>query len=123
MPFVVRKVLFYLRKRCVDAKSIGVLGITFKKNCDDTRNSKNVEMCEAFKAADFEVYWIDPLVPNETLIDGCTRVFNLHDLNQLDGLIYAVDHEVFDKGVIDSLECKCFIDLQDVFPEKAIWSL
>lgn len=123
VSFVVNKIMSCFRALSPNAVNIGVLGVTFKKNCDDVRNSKNLELCEALREEGFEVFWFDPLVSREFLIDNCTRVDSIDQMKGMDGVVYAVDHSNFNKSSIDLLKCKCFFDLQNAFAGKATWSL
>ena len=51
-----------------------IIGVSFKANCNDIRNSKNVELCSVLEELGFAVSWFDPLVAEEFDIDGCERV-------------------------------------------------
>ena len=68
------------------------------------------------------MFWFDPLVSSEFFIDKCTRVDGIDKMKGMDGLVYAVDHNIFDKSSINLLESKCFFDLQNAFAGKATWS-
>lgn len=123
VSFVVAKIISCFRALNPNAVTIGVLGVTFKKDCDDVRNSKNLELCEVLREEGFEVLWFDPLVSREVFIDNCVRLDNIDQMKDMDALVYAVDHSCFNKTRIESLQCKCFFDLQNAFPGKATWSL
>lgn len=123
VDFVISSILRCVAKRGFHSKSLGCFGITFKKNCDDIRNSKNVKLCQALSSLGFKVYWFDPLVSAEISIDGCERIIELSEMDKLDTIVYAVNHSIFDREHIGSIDCEFFFDLQDVFGEKATWSL
>jgi len=76
--------------------SILVMGVTFKENCPDTRNSKVLDIVNQFKflGADLDVF--DPLADEESLL----RNYNLSlveypEIGKYNAIIYAVPHDIF----------------------------
>ena len=84
-----------------------VLGIAYKKNIDDTRESPAVELMKLLTEKGGEVYYSDPYVPvfpqmrkynfNLQSID-----INNESLSQMDCVIIATDHDVFDYSLIQN---------------------
>ncbi|MBO0454024.1 nucleotide sugar dehydrogenase [Candidatus Enterococcus murrayae] len=95
------KVLIKKNKNFSDAK-IGVFGITFKPNCSDTRNTKIIDIVEELKE-----YSLDPLVydpeadSEEVKRDYDIELVDETEMNNLDVLILAVDHAVFQNKPFD----------------------
>ncbi len=50
-------------------KTAFVMGVTFKANCKDTRNSKSVDLIDQLCRLGLKVYWDDPVVSKEYSID------------------------------------------------------
>lgn len=75
---------------------VGVLGITFKEDCPDTRNSKVYDIIKELKE-----YGVSPIVCDPVAdVEDAKRFYSvdlvpLDDLNELDCLIIAVAHEQF----------------------------
>ncbi len=65
-PFVAEQVIANLTITAKDAKAL-VLGLTFKENVPDTRNSKSHDVIKALKNAGVTVEVSDPHVPDETI--------------------------------------------------------
>lgn len=104
-------------------KKILIMGLTFKENCPDTRNSKVIDLFNHFKNQKFNVQSFDPFSKNWS--DNFKKQFNvINDLKNktFDVVIIAVKHKAFInmKKKIQSLKKKnAFIyDLKYIFPEK-----
>ena len=76
---------------------ISVLGLTFKENCPDTRNSKVFDIVfELQKEDNFRLYFVDPVaeITNDIANKGVDPIeFEL--LPRSDVMLFAVSHEVF----------------------------
>lgn len=80
----------------VPRAKVGVLGITFKENCPDIRNSKIVDMIEEFKQWGVEVTVSDPWADVQEVIDEYgIQLSDINELNQVDALVVAVGHNEF----------------------------
>ena len=121
----VSRLMMHKRIHVVDAKIL-VMGLTFKENCPDLRNTKVVDIIKEFKAfnAKVDVYdpWIDAaeahheygLAPIEELIEG-----------QYDAIVLAVSHKQFiEMGVkkiraLGKTNCVLF-DVKYLFPADQV---
>lgn len=80
----------------VPRAKVGVLGITFKENCPDIRNSKIVDMISEFKQWGVEVVVSDPWADSQEVIDEYgIQLSDISELNQVDALVVAVGHNEF----------------------------
>lgn len=84
-----------LGKKIKNAR-IGVLGLTFKENCSDIRNSRVIDIIEELKSYHVDILVHDPIarahvVKKEYDIDLVTW----ENLNELDAIILAVAHDQF----------------------------
>ena len=100
---------------------VGVLGLTFKEDCNDLRNSKVPDIL-----AELRQFGIEPLIhdsrgnPAEAKHEYGLTLSQLEDYKNLDGLIVAVSHkEYIQLGQAKLLgmvrDNGCFIDVKSVF--------
>ena len=80
-----------------------VLGLTFKENCPDIRNSKVFDMIESLSSYKCNVDVYDPLVNKKHLTSKLHGQFlTSPDTQNYDGIILAVKHDLFlEKGLIN----------------------
>jgi UDP-N-acetyl-D-galactosamine dehydrogenase len=72
-----------------------VLGITFKENCPDTRNSKVIDIVQELKSYNINVDVFDPYADkNDVLEEYGIKLLDKID-KTYDGIILAVSHEEF----------------------------
>jgi UDP-N-acetyl-D-galactosamine dehydrogenase len=80
----------------VPTAKIGVLGITFKENCPDIRNSKVVDMITEFKQWGVEVLVCDPWANSEEVeTEYSLTLSTIDELQNVDSLVVAVGHDEF----------------------------
>ena len=73
-------------------KKIGILGVAYKANVDDCRESPADAIFEHFKRAGVEVNYHDPFVPSW----HCDRQTTIADIDHwADVLILVTDHECY----------------------------
>jgi UDP-N-acetyl-D-galactosamine dehydrogenase len=85
-----------------------VLGITFKENCPDVRNTKVVDIISELKKYNLDITILDPWANKESVL----REYGLNIINsldeseqkQFDGIILSVAHNEFLNLDIDSLK-------------------
>ena len=79
------------------AKSkVGVMGITFKENCPDIRNSKVVDLIRELEAWGVGVVVVDPYADaNEVMDEYDIKLSSIDDLHDLDSLVVAVGHKAY----------------------------
>jgi len=109
MPdYVVAKVSSALnqRKRAINGSSILVLGIAYKKNVDDMRESPSVILMEKLQALGADVAYCDPYVPvfpklRDHAHFGLSSIsVTAETLSNYDCILLATDHDDFDYGLI-----------------------
>ena len=94
-----------LKKRIqVDGAKILLLGLTFKENCPDLRNTKVVDIIKELKEYNIEVDVYDPWIDAEEAQHeyGITPIDSLED-GKYDGVILAVAHKQFKDMGIDAI--------------------
>lgn len=76
-----------------------ILGVTFKENCNDIRNSKVFEVAHELQDFGCDVVLLDPLADRQKVLEkyGFSLKNNLEELPKIlfDGLLGAVAHEEF----------------------------
>lgn len=89
------KLLIKNDKNIKNAK-VGILGITFKENCPDTRNSKVNDIINELKEYEVQTVVCDPIADKEE----AKKLYNIEvedmeKLNNLDALVIATCHDEF----------------------------
>ncbi|MCF0126042.1 MAG: nucleotide sugar dehydrogenase [Clostridia bacterium] len=75
---------------------VGILGITFKENCPDARNSKVADIINELKEYGIDPIICDPVADREDAERFYNiKLFDLGHLKELDCLIIAVSHNEF----------------------------
>lgn len=108
MPeYVVGKLMDGLNNRGKALKNskVLVLGIAYKKNVDDMRESPSVEIMELVSAKGGVVAYSDPHVPvfpkmREHNFNLTSEILSAENLASFDAVILATDHDGFDYGFI-----------------------
>ncbi|MEI3614752.1 nucleotide sugar dehydrogenase [Pseudogracilibacillus sp. SO30301A] len=138
MPnYIVKSLLQLVVKHRLDIKNltVTVLGITFKENISDIRNSKSLEVVKMLQGLNINVQVHDPYASKDELLKHGIQLKEKEELNKADILIVAVPHKVLiqqNRAEWQSL-CKegkgIVMDLKTVLPgdtfseKKVIWSL
>lgn len=106
----------------VNASKILILGIAFKENCPDVRNTKVVDVVRALKDFETQVTIYDPWANPEEV----KHEYNLETLTELpndkyDAIVLAVSHKQFADLNLDLLkkECAVVFDVKGILNEKA----
>ena len=125
MPnWVVGKLIDALNEsgKSVKDSRILMLGITYKKNIDDLRESPAIEMIELLKEKGALVDYSDPFIKfipkmrNHKLDLSCVKIDEV-SITNYDCLVLATDHDAFDYSMIQSC-AKLIIDTRGVYPDK-----
>lgn len=75
-----------------------ILGLTFKENCPDTRNSKVNDIIKTLKTYDISPVVVDPWAdPCDAQKEYGVTLTNIDDVNDADCIIVAVAHNEFKK--------------------------
>jgi UDP-N-acetyl-D-glucosamine dehydrogenase len=104
MPYwVVSKIMNALNDRDKHLKNskILVLGVAYKKNIDDVRESPSVELIQRLMEKGALVHYSDPYIPTIPLMRKYNISLNsitldIETISQMDCVVIATDHDVFD---------------------------
>jgi UDP-N-acetyl-D-galactosamine dehydrogenase len=97
-PYIARKAVQQMihQGRNILGARVNVLGLTFKENCKDIRNSKVIDVVRELEEFGCEVFVHDPEAdPDETLHEYGIRLRTWEELPAADALILAVAHRGF----------------------------
>ena len=111
----------YVKANKPPGSRVGVLGVTFKENCPDIRNSKVLDIMLDLEN-DFEIEFWDPYF--ESFRDELPKKFkyiNFSEMKDLDVLIIAVNHQQIrdfnDEYLLKMLTDKAIVfDVKNSFP-------
>lgn len=82
-----------------------VMGITFKENCPDIRNSKVMDIVNELKEYGIEIKVVDPLAEeSEVQKEYGIKLSKLKDVIGVDAVIFAVPHEKFKNITLKGLK-------------------
>ena len=105
----------------VKGAKVNLLGLTFKENCPDIRNSKVVDIIRELASYNIEVFVHDPWADaGEALREYGVRLLAWNDLPRADAVVAAVAHRDFLKLETEDLARKLikggtFIDVKAAF--------
>jgi len=121
--------------------NIYIMGITFKENCPDMRNSKSVDVYKQLAAYGLKVKIVDPVVDKREFKKELNlELVDIQDVHNADCLVFLVAHQQFkDLQLVDlekllkpqkSQTKQVIIDIKSIFDRKTIedkgysyWSL
>jgi UDP-N-acetyl-D-galactosamine dehydrogenase len=119
-----------LANKVVRQSKVVILGLTFKENTPDTRNSKVVDIIESLKEYGIEPIVVDPEADaDEAKHEYGVDLVDIKDIRDVDCLVLAVAHDTFRQmswNEIDALfgayknEEKILIDVKSILDRKAI---
>jgi UDP-N-acetyl-D-glucosamine dehydrogenase len=124
MPdFVIGKVAHALNqaKKSINGSRVLVLGIAYKKNVDDMRESPSVALMEKLRDLGADVQYSDPHIPKfpkmrEHHFDLNSVSLTTENLAAFDCVILATDHDRFDYELIKA-ESQIIIDSRGKYLE------
>ncbi|MFW1907586.1 Vi polysaccharide biosynthesis UDP-N-acetylglucosamine C-6 dehydrogenase TviB [Acinetobacter ursingii] len=89
----------------VVGSKILIMGLSFKENCPDIRNTKIVDMVKALKEYDLDLDIYDPWVDDTEVQHeyGLAPIKELHQ-GQYDAIVLAVAHDQFKRMTIDQFK-------------------
>ena len=93
---VARECMSRLKQRQKIPALVTVLGVTFKENVPDTRNSKVIDIIEELRANEVEVQVADPIaLPDEAMREYALDLAAHDNLQPADAVILAVSHREY----------------------------
>ena len=110
----------------IKGSNILVMGLTFKENCTDIRNSGTEKVIRELKKLDCNIELYDPLADREEI----NEIYNMHpntklNQNTYDGIIIATAHETFKTMGAKAIKNLCkknhiIYDLKSLFSKEEV---
>lgn len=123
--YVARNTIKLMLKNGMDVPRcrIGILGITFKENCPDIRNSKIVDMVREFEAWGASVEVVDPWAEAEEVAhEYGIRLGQVDAQHPVDALVVAVGHTEYRRATMAELRALCRGDQPVLVDVKSLFS-
>ncbi|MBC5635686.1 nucleotide sugar dehydrogenase [Ornithinibacillus hominis] len=113
-------------KQDIDGARVAILGLTFKENVGDVRNTKVIDIIEELKEYGVNVLVHDPIAEaNDVYEEYNIKLVNEDELNNLDCVVLAVPHKIYQEIYnLDNLEKlyrndkKVLVDIKSVLDRK-----
>lgn len=108
--YVARNTIKRMLKNGIDVARarVAILGITFKENCPDIRNSKVIDTIREFEAWGVQVIVTDPWANgNEVMHEYGIGLTAMNQLDKVDALVVAVGHTEYRQMSMDALRALC----------------
>ena len=108
--YVARNTIKRMLKNGLDVPRcrIGVLGVTFKENCPDIRNSKVIDMVREFQSWGAQVVVTDPWADAQEVLHEYGLTLGTVDAsNPVDSLVVAVGHNEYRQATPAELRSYC----------------
>jgi UDP-N-acetyl-D-glucosamine/UDP-N-acetyl-D-galactosamine dehydrogenase len=126
--FVAEQTIKHIIKADTNVKGarVNVLGLSFKENCPDLRNSKVADLINELKSYGVDIHVHDPVASaEEARHEYGVELESWESLPCSDALIVAVPHQQFVERPLSDLQAKvtskgCFIDVKSQFDSKAL---
>ena len=84
--------------KVIKGSKVLIMGLTYKENVPDTRESPVKEMVKELKEFGVDAYGYDPLFSKEEIDAFCVNALDILDVKlKMDGVIVAVAHDEFKK--------------------------
>jgi UDP-N-acetyl-D-galactosamine dehydrogenase len=110
----------------IKGAKVNVLGLTFKENCGDLRNSKVIDIINELKSYGVEVFVTDPQAKSdEAMHEYGVPLLSWADLPRADAIVAAVAHKEFAELTVEDIGRKlvkggAFIDVKASFDRGSI---
>ena len=110
----------------IKGAKVNVMGLTFKENCGDLRNSKVVDIISELKSYGVEVFVTDPRAESsEAMQEYGVALMPWSDLPRADAIVAAVAHREYTSMTVEDISRKlvrggAFIDVKSAFDRGAI---
>jgi len=109
----------------IKSSTVAIMGITFKEDCPDVRNSRVVDIIEELKEYGVNLIVHDPLAdPKEVKEEYGVELVDLETVQNVDALVFAVAHKEFVKSSKEEWfkrfadGKKVLMDLKGIFDKK-----
>ncbi len=123
--YVAERLVFSMKKKNIKVKNskILIMGLTFKENCPDIRNSKIFDLIKELRNYKVNVSVFDPWVNKDQIKNHKITLVKKLKKNFFDCLVIAVPHKIFAKMGVEKIKKlikkkNIIFDLKSMFPKK-----
>jgi len=125
--YIASQVIKLMVKKGIDVAhaEILIMGLTFKENCPDMRNTKVIDIINEFNEFGIKVDVHDPWVNQEEARDkyGITMIQDLQ--GRYDGIVFTVAHRQFQEMSMAQIRVLCkessiLYDVKNIFPSASV---
>lgn len=89
----------------INGSKVAVLGVTFKENTPDVRNTKVVDVIRELEEYGVEVLVVDPVADEEDLLNVYgIKLSKLEEISNVDAVVLAVPHDEFKEIQLDDIK-------------------
>lgn len=123
--YAARNVIRLMLKNGIDVarSTVGVMGITFKENCPDIRNSKVADLIKELQSWGVSVTVTDPWASaDEVRAEYGIRLGMIDTKNKVDSLVVAVGHNEFRSLTPSQLRDLCRLDKPVLADVKSLYN-
>lgn len=89
--------------KVINGSKVLIMGLTFKENVDDTRETPVVEVIKELQEFKCEVYGLDPFLREKDIVNFGVKIFN-ESVAKIDCVIVAVAHNQFKTMTLDRIK-------------------
>ena len=122
--YIAKELIKLINDNEAENKNVLIMGVTFKENCPDFRNTRVIDIIEYLKKHEYEVDAFDPWVCNKEF----KKEYNQHVYSELpnkkyDAIVLAVAHDIFheiDLSQIKTDEESIVYDIKSFFSKTKI---
>ncbi|MDN5836856.1 MAG: nucleotide sugar dehydrogenase, partial [Nitrosospira sp.] len=126
--FIAEQTIKHIIKADINVRGarVNVLGLSFKENCPDLRNSKVADLIYELKSYGVEIHIHDPVASaDEARHEYGLELVSWENLPCADAIIVAVSHREFIARPLTDFQSKvtdkrCFIDVKSQFDQTAL---
>lgn len=129
--FIVDNIVEKIKSKNIELKNakVQILGVTFKENVNDIRNSKVIDIIKELEKRNIKVYVEDPYANFEEVSKEYNIKINKNENNEkVDVLVFAVAHNQYKNmkisDILDYLnENKIVFDIKNILDKESLISL
>ena len=113
-------------EKVIKRSKVLVMGLTYKENVRDTRESPARRIIKELKEYEVEVFGYDPLVDDVKNEFGIEVIDDVKNARNIDCVILTVAHDVFREITLDELkkimnDSPILVDVRGMFAQEEVW--
>lgn len=107
----------------VKGSKVAIMGLTFKENCPDVRNTKVIDIIKELEEYGVDVLVVDPASDAEEVYNEYgIKLWDIEDIKNIDAVIFAVAHDEFKSLTLENIldlyngsNGKVLVDVKGIF--------